>query len=68
MSKYQKLWEYIEKLDKEELTLSFEKAGSVLGFPVDNSFLSFKKELLPFGFEVGKISMKNKSISFIKTR
>lgn len=33
MSKYQKLWEYIEKLDKEELTLSFEKAGSVLGFP-----------------------------------
>ena len=68
MSKYQKLWEYIEKLDKEELTLSFEKAGSVLGFPVDHSFLIFKKELLPFGFEVGKISMKNKSISFIKTR
>ena len=68
MSKYQKLWEYIEMLDKEELTLSFEKAGSVLGFPVDHSFLSFKKELLPFGFEVGKISMKNKSISFIKTR
>lgn len=68
MSKYQKLWEYIEKLDKEELTLSFEKAGSVLGFPVDHSFLRFKKELLPFGFEVGKILMKNKSISFIKTR
>ena len=68
MSKYQKLWEYIEKQDKEELTLSFEKAGLVLGFPVDHSFLSFKKELSAFGFQVGKISMKNKSISFIKTR
>ena len=68
MSKYQKLWVYIERTDKEELTLSFEEIEKLLCFPVDHSLLSFKKELSAFGFQVGKISMKNKIISFIKTR
>ena len=66
MSKYQKLWEYIETENKDELTLSFEIIEEVLGFPIDHSFLTFKKELLAFGFEVSKISMKDKTVKFIK--
>lgn len=67
MSKYQKLWEYVASENREELLLSFEEIEKLLGFPIDHSFLSFKKELLPFGFEVKKISMKEKTVRFIKT-
>ncbi len=67
MSKYQKLWEYVAAENREELLLSFEEIEKLLGFPIDHSFLSFKKELLPFGFEVKKISMKEKTVRFIKT-
>lgn len=67
MSRYQKLWEYVASENREELLLSFEEIEKLLGFPIDHSFLSFKKELLPFGFEVKKISMKEKTVRFIKT-
>lgn len=67
MSKFQKLWEYVAAENREELLLSFEEIEKLLGFPIDHSFLSFKKELLPFGFEVKKISMKEKTVRFIKT-
>ncbi len=67
MSKYLKLWEHIVSENREELLLSFEEIEKLLGFPIDHSFLSFKKELLPFGFEVKKISMKEKTVKFIKT-
>ena len=32
----------------------------------DHSFLTYKKELLEYGYKVGKISMKNKTVEFIK--
>ena len=67
MSKFQKLWEYVASENREELLLSFEEIEKLLGFPIDHSFLSFKKELLLFGFEVKKISMKEKTVRFIKT-
>ena len=67
MNKFQKLWEYVASENREELLLSFEEIEKLLGFPIDHSFLSFKKELLPFGFEVIKISMKEKTVRFIKT-
>lgn len=63
MSKYKKLWEYIKHNDKEELT--YEEIKNVLGFDIDHSFLKYKKELIEYGYEVTKISMKNK-IVFIK--
>lgn len=66
MSKYQKLWEFVKTENQDELTLSFEKIEEVLGFPIDHSFLTFKKELFAFGFEVSKISMKDKTVKFIK--
>ena len=36
----------------------------IAGIPIDHSFLNFKKELLNYGFKVGKISLKNKTVAF----
>ena len=68
MSKYEKLWEYVVIQNEEELLISFEKIEEILTFPIDHSFLSYKKELLPLGFEVKKISMKEKTVRFMKKR
>ncbi|MCQ2958665.1 MAG: hypothetical protein MJ198_00555 [Bacteroidales bacterium] len=67
MSKYQKLWEHIKNVSDKKLVLSFEEIEKIIAFPIDHSFLTSKKELLDFGWEVEKISMKNKNISFKKT-
>lgn len=64
VSKYRPLWEYLAGNKKEELCLSFEEAGIILGFTLDHSFLNFKKELAAFGYEVAKISLKAKTIFF----
>lgn len=66
MSKYNALWEHVERENKKELSLTFEEIEGLLGFPIDHSFLKNKKELLPLGFEVKKISMKEKTVKFIK--
>ncbi len=66
MSKYDPLWEHIKKLNKEEIKLNFEDIKKVLSFDIDHSFLNFKKELEKFGFEVGKISLKDKTVIFKK--
>ena len=68
MSKYNKLWEYIEKSNKQHLTLTFEEINSIAGVPLDHSFLKYKKELLEYGYKVEKISMKEKKVSFIKNK
>lgn len=68
MSKYIKLWEYVEKHCKENLTLTFEEIQNILGFELDHSFLKYKKELVEYGCEVGKISMKNKTVTFVKAK
>ena len=66
MSKYRPLWEYISKYDKDKMILTYEEIDDILGFGIDHSFLTFKKELLEYGFSVGKISMKNQTVEFIK--
>lgn len=66
MSKYKLLWEYIIKENKEELKLSFEEIKNILGFPIDHSFLNYKKELIEYGYKVDKISLKEKFIIFKK--
>ena len=60
--KYSKLWEYIASLGKEEVVLGFEEIKNILGFEIDHSFLNSKKELIKYGYEVSKISLKNKEI------
>ena len=68
MSKYEKLWKYILESNKSELVLSFEEIKEIVGVPLDHSFLKYKKELLEYGYEVSKISMKAQTVLFIKNR
>ena len=62
MSKYEPLWMYIKDNKKEEYKLTFEEIRSILKFDIDHSFLKCKKELLIYGYEVIKISMKEKYV------
>lgn len=34
--------------------------------PIGHSFLTYKKELIEYGYKVGKISMKEQTVEFIK--
>ena len=43
MSKYEPLWHYIKTNNVS--ILSFEKIKEILGFDIDHSFLTYKKEL-----------------------
>ncbi len=64
MSKYNALWAYIQKSDKPQLTLTFNEISQIAGVPIDHSFLSYKKKLSDYGYEVVKISMKAQTVLF----
>lgn len=64
MSKYNPLWNFLKENNQENYKLTYEEIKSVLGFDIDHSFLSLKKELKDYGYEVIKISMKEKYIIF----
>ena len=64
MSKYAPLWEAVSKRAGDSFTLTFAEIEQILGFPIDHAFLTFKKELPACGYEVGKISMKARTVAF----
>ncbi|AEF84876.1 conserved hypothetical protein [Treponema primitia ZAS-2] len=64
MSKYEHLWKYLQADGSLTLKLSFDKIKTIIGFDIDHSFLTYKKEAGQFGYQVGKISMKEKHITF----
>ena len=66
MSKYDSLWEYVQKNGGESFKLTFEEIQEIAGIPIDHSFLKYKKELTEYGYEVGKISMKEQTVNFHK--
>ena len=66
MSKYEPLWNYIKNNNKDSYKLTYDEIENILGFPIDHSFLTYKKELISYGYEVKKISMKEKTILFNK--
>lgn len=66
MSKYAPLWDWIRKNGTDSFILRYAEIEQILGFPIDHSFLNCKKELLDFGFRVGKISMKAQTVAFEK--
>lgn len=66
MSKYEPLWKYIKDNNKDSYILSYEEIKNILGFNIDHSFLTYKKELINYGFEVTKISMKEKTVKVNK--
>ena len=67
MSKYDALWKYIQASGQPQLTLTFDEIAEISGIPLDHSFLKYKKELLAYGYEVGKISMKAQTVFFTET-
>lgn len=68
MSKYEALWKYLKGNNKENYKLSYEEIKNITGFDIDHSLLTYKKEAKEYGYEVGKISMKEKTILFNKIR
>lgn len=64
MSKYDRLWEYIKEDGRTSFMLSFAEIEQIAGLPIDHSFLTYKKELLEYGYKVGKISLKNQTVVF----
>ena len=66
MSKYNALWEYIQKKGEESIRLTFEEIQDIAGIPIDHSFLKYKKELTEYGYQVGKIYMKEQTVMFHK--
>ena len=66
MSKYESLWTWIKDNGTDSFMLTFDEIEKIAGIPIDHSFLNYKKELLNYGFRVGKISLKNKTVVFEK--
>ena len=66
MSKYNSLWEYVQSNVNHSFKMTFEEIRDIAGIPIDHSFLKYKKELIDYGYEVGKISMKEQTIIFNK--
>lgn len=66
MSTYHAHWAYIQRSNKQKLTLNFDEIRQIAGIPLNHSFLKYKKELSDYGYAVGKISMKDQTVVFIK--
>ncbi len=64
MSKYDALWEYVQKNGSPSFKLTFEEIAHIAGIPIDHAFLTYKKELMAYGYQVGKISMKDQTVLF----
>ena len=67
MSKYDPLWKYVKKNNKEEYKLSFEEVCKITGFQFDHAFLTYKKELLDYGYEFKRLSLKEKLVWIVKS-
>lgn len=68
MSKYDNLWKYAKDRNVDTFKLTFDEIEKVAGLPIDHSFLNYKKELLEYGYSVGKISLKEKQLYLIKVK
>ncbi|HBV69121.1 MAG TPA: hypothetical protein DEF04_13800 [Clostridiales bacterium] len=66
MSKYNDLWEYVQKNGNLSMKLSFDEIHDIIGIDIDHSHLNYKKELTQYGYQVGKISLKEKTVIFNK--
>ena len=64
MSKYDALWEHVRQRGEQSLKLTFEEIQDILGIPIDHSFLKYKKEHTDYGYQVGKISMREQTVIF----
>ena len=68
MSKYEHLWKWIRDNGTDSFKLTYAEIEEITGVPIDHSFLKYKKELLEYGFYVGKISMKEETVMFQRVK
>ena len=66
MSKYDALWKYVQANGGQSCQLTFAEIADIAGVAIDHSFLTYKKELTAYGYQVGKISMKEQTVLFNK--
>ena len=66
MSKYNLLWEHLQKCSEPQIKMTFDEVLAIVGIPIDHSFLTYKKECPAYGYHVGKISMKEKNSHIYK--
>lgn len=64
MSKFEALWQALQTNGSATITLSFLDIENILSFPLDHSFLTYKKEAINYGYQVKKISLKGQWIIF----
>lgn len=64
MSKYNTLWNYIQQSTEPAIKLTFDEINEIAGVSIDHSFLNAKKELEAYGWQVGKISIKQQTVEF----
>jgi hypothetical protein len=68
MGKYEPLWKWICDNGTDSFKLTYAEIEKIAGIPIDHSFLKYKKELLEYGFCVGKISMKEATVMFQRVK
>ena len=66
MSKYDAWWAWIRENGTDSFQLTFAEIEQIAGLPIDHSFLTYKKELMDYGYQVGKASMKEQTVFFQK--
>ena len=66
MSKYDALWAWIRENGTDSFNLTFAEIEQIAGVSIDHSFLASKKELMGYGYQVGKASMKEQTVFFQK--
>ena len=66
MSKYNALWEWSRGNGTDSFKLTFDEIGQIAGAPINHTFLVYKKELMGYGYQVVKISLKEQAVLFQK--
>lgn len=66
MSKYYALWVWIKEKGTDSFKLTFTEIQQIAGLSIEHSFLKYKKELMDYGYQVEKISMKEQTVVFQK--
>jgi hypothetical protein len=56
----------VQKNGNPSFKLTFDEINEIVGIPIDHSFLKYKRELTGYGYQVGKISMKEQTVVFKK--
>ena len=67
MSKYDALWAWIRENGTDSFNLTFAEIEQIAGVSIDYSFLASKKELMGYGYQVVKISLKEQTVLFQKS-